>query len=157
MLQSCKRQAGLKYKPASRCTARSVPATCTYRVEVGQQILIRQSGLVNCYNCKAWQSCKVCIVFVDKTPFCSLTADAQSIQYHVPEAVLPLRRRVRFSREPFDALQSLLVSGWARHGSPTVCTSLEVLQEAYISYEVVWPARCEPVNRMSRSKRIWRR
>lgn len=81
----------------------------THRVKVGQEVLIVQLCLMNCHYSKSWQSSKIGIVLIHKLALCSLAAYAQGVEYSIPEAVLPNRRRGRSVLEFLNSLQSLFV------------------------------------------------
>lgn len=81
----------------------------THRVKVGQEVLVVQLCFVNCYYSKSWQSSKTSIIFIHKLALCSLAAYAQGVEYRIPEAVLPNRRRGRTVLEVLNSLQSLFV------------------------------------------------
>ena len=65
---------------------------------------------MHCQNRKAWEGCKVFVVLVHILPLSPVAPNAQGIQYHLPEAVLPLRRWVLCSLEPVYVLQAFLIA-----------------------------------------------
>lgn len=81
----------------------------THRIKIGQEVLIVQLCFMNCHYSKSWQCSKISIIFIHKLALCSLAAYAQGIEYRIPEAVLPNRRRGGSVLEVLNSLQSLIV------------------------------------------------